>query len=157
MDETDLMRKAIELSREQLATGAGSYCASLVVKDGEVIGQGCNTVVQQSDPTAHCEINAMREACSRVGTWDLSGCELYTTWEPCPLCVAAIWLARIDRVYYANLLSDTLAFGMDLEPLLREVRSPTGERSRPYERLLGEEALAVVEDWWKRARPEPIA
>ena len=121
MDKLELMRLAIEHSREQLASGAGSYCASLVVKDGEVIGKGCNIVVQESDPTAHCEIVAMREAGTRLGTWDLSGCELYTTWEPCPLCVAAIWLARIDRVYYANLLTDSLAFGMDFEPLLREV------------------------------------
>jgi len=157
MDKLELMRLAIEHSREQLASGAGSYCASLIVKDGEVIGKGCNIVVQESDPTAHCEIVAMREAGTRLGTWDLSGCELYATWEPCPLCVAAIWLARIDRVYYANLLTDSLAFGMDFEPLVREVSVPIDERSRPYERLLGEEAFAVVEEWWQQKKPEPIA
>ena len=157
MEKTDLMRRAIELSRERMADGTGSYCASIVVKDGQVVGEGWNTVVQHHDPTAHCEVNAMRDAGRRLGSWDLSGCDLYTTWEPCPMCVAAIWLARIDRVYYANLLSDTAAFGMDLEPLVQEVRLPVEQRSRPYERLLGEEALAVVRDWWERAQPEAIA
>jgi tRNA(Arg) A34 adenosine deaminase TadA len=156
MDKQVLMRQAIELSREGLRDGRGSYCATLIVKDNEVIGRGWNTVVQDSDPTAHCEINAMREAAKRLGTWNLSGCELYTTWEPCPLCVAAIYWARIDRVYYANLLTDAIELGMDIDGVMREVRSGPGERSRPYERLLGDEAIAVVREWWDRERPEPI-
>jgi tRNA(Arg) A34 adenosine deaminase TadA len=151
------MRRAIELSRELMESGAGSWCASIVVKDGEIIGQGANTVVETNDPVAHCEINAMHEACERLGTWDLSGCELYTTWEPCPMCAAAIWLARIDRVYYANLLSDAERFGMNLQPLVDEIRLDSEERSRPYQRLLGDEALAVVLDWAKRKEPELMA
>jgi guanine deaminase len=157
LDKVDLMRRAIELCRQELAAGSGSWCASLVVRDGEIVGEGCNTVTETPDPTAHCEVNAMRAAAKRLGSWDLSGCDLFTTWEPCPMCVAAIWWARIDRVYYANLLADTRRFGMDIDPLAAEVRRPPEARSRPYERLLADEALRVVENWWKRARPEPIA
>jgi tRNA(Arg) A34 adenosine deaminase TadA len=156
MDAEGFMRRAIELSREKLESGAGGYCATLVVKDGEVVGEGWTTVLQANDPTAHCEINAMRAAGQRLGTWDLSGCELYTTWEPCPMCVAAIWWARVDRVYYANLLSDAADLGSDVAGVLDEARAPVGERSRPYERLLGAEALAVVKDWWTRANPTPL-
>jgi len=132
--------------------GTGAYCASLVVRDGEVVGEGWNNVAVDNDPTGHCEINALRDAGRRLGRWDLSGCELYTTWEPCPMCVAAIWCARIERVYYANLLSDAEDLGMDIAGLVQEVRQPVDARSRPYERLLGEEALAVVMDWWESGR-----
>lgn len=157
MDKTEFMRQTIELCREQMAAGTGSWCASIVVKDGQIVGEGWNMVAETNDPTGHCEVNAMRAAGRQLGTWDLSGCELFTTWEPCPLCVAAIWLARIDRVYYANLLTDAQRFGMDFGPLLEEVRQPPQARTRPYERLLGQEAFAVVEEWWERMRPEPIA
>jgi guanine deaminase len=153
MEPKTFMEQAIELSREQMGSGLGSYCASLVVRDGEVVGQGWNTVVQENDPTAHCEINAMRDASGRLGTWDLSGCELYSTWEPCPMCVAAIFWARIDRVYYANLLADASDFGVDVAGVMEEVRLPVDQRSRRYERLLGQEALAVVEEWWEREQP----
>ena len=156
MDIEGFMRRAIELSREKMESGAGGYCASLVVKEGEVVGEGWNTVLQSNDPTAHCEINAIRAAGQRLGTWDLSGCELYSTWEPCPMCVAAISWARISRVYYANLLSDAADLGMDVDGVLAEVRLPVSQRSRPYERLLGDEALAVVKDWWRRAGPPPL-
>lgn len=98
----------------------------------------------------------MREAGRHLGSWDLSGCELYTTWEPCPMCVAAIWWARIDRVYYANLLSDATKLGMNIDGVIAEVRLPVDERSRPYERLLGDEAFAVVQRWWETSSPEPI-
>ena len=125
MDIEGFMRRAIELSREKMESGAGGYCASLVVKEGEVVGEGWNTVLQSNDPTAHCEINAIRAAGQRLGTWDLSGCELYSTWEPCPMCVAAISWARISRVYYANLLSDAADLGMDVDGAPRR-----GSRSR---------------------------
>jgi guanine deaminase len=156
MQPAEFMQRAIELSREKMDSGAGGYCASLVVRDGEVVGEGWNTVLQSNDPTAHCEINAIRAAGERLGTWDLSGCELYSTWEPCPMCVAAVWWARIDRVYYANLLSDAADLGMDVTGLLDDVRAPVSDRGRPYERLLGAEALAVVKEWWKRTSPPPL-
>ena len=156
MQPAEFMKRAIELSRETMDSGAGGYCASLVVKDGEVVAEGWNMVLQSNDPTAHCEIIAIRAAGQRLGTWDLSGCELYSTWEPCPMCVAAIWWARISRVYYANLLSDAADLGMDVDGLLDEVRLPVSRRARPYERLLGDEALAVVQEWWGRTSPPPL-
>ena len=156
MDDTDFMRQAIELSRARLADGRGAYCATLIVKNGEVVGEGWNNVAIDHDPTGHCEINAMRAAGSRLGTWNLSGCDLYTTWEPCPMCVAAIALARIDRVFYANLLSDAVALGMDIDAVWRELQAPIDGRGRPYARLLGDEALAVVQEWWARDKPELI-
>jgi guanine deaminase len=156
VDKHDFMRRAIELSREKMESGEGGYCATLVVKDGEIIGEGWNDVLNNSDPTGHCEIHALRAAGKKLGTWDLSGCELYTTWEPCQMCAGAIWWARIDKVYYANLMSFAGELGMDIEALRREVSAPTHERSRPYERLMTDEAHAVVEAWFKKTNPEVI-
>lgn len=156
MDKYDLMRRTIALCKEKLADGSGAYCASIVVKDGEIVGQGVNNVALAHDPTGHCEINAIRDAGRRLRTHDLSGCELYTTWEPCVMCAAAIWWARIDRVYYANLLGDAKRLGMDITPLAKEVALPSDQRPRPYERLLGDEAFAVLMAWWQTAQPKPL-
>ena len=108
MDHEGYMRRAIALCEEKMATGEGGYCATIIVKDGEVIGEGWNNVAENHDATGHCEINAIRDAGQRTGNWDLSGSTLYTTWEPCVMCAAAIWWARIDRVFYGNLLSTCL-------------------------------------------------
>lgn len=156
MDKTDYMRRAIALCQRKMDEGTGGYCATIVVKDGEIIGEGWNDVLQNHDPTGHCEIHAMRAAGQKLGTWDLSGCELYTTWEPCSMCVGAIWWARIDRVYYANLLTDAEKLGMDIDALKHEVSVGPGERARPYERLLGEEAFAVVKKWFDETQPDVI-
>lgn len=147
MDKMDFMRSAIELAREKTAEGVGAPFGTVVVKDGEIIGEGWNNTVQGHDPTGHCEVNAMRDACQRLGTWDLSGCELYTSFEPCSLCVAAIWWARISRVYYACPLEWANKAGFELEGLLEDVSSPPDRRSVPYEKLLSDESWAVVEAW----------
>ncbi len=147
MDKTELMRRAIELSRQKMREGIAAPFAALVVKDGEIVGEGWNNVVQDHDATGHGETNAIRDAGKRLGTWDLSGCELYTTCEPCSLCVSAIWWARIDKVYYGNGLDDAEKVGFELAPLLDEVNNPPAGRATPYERLLGEEAFAVFEEW----------
>ena len=156
MNKLDFMQRAIDLCQQKMDEGAGGYCASLVVKDGEVIGEGWNDVSINSDPTGHCEIHALRAAGKKIGNSNLSGCELYTTWEPCQMCAGAIWWARIDRVYYANLLSDAERLGMDIGDLQREVSAPTDGRSRPYERLMGDEAFAVVKRWIDATNPEVI-
>jgi guanine deaminase len=156
MQPTDFMQRAIDLCQQKMDAGEGGYCASLVVKDGEVIGEGWNDVINNSDPTGHCEIHALRRAGKKLGTWDLSGCELYTTWEPCQMCAGAIWWARIDRVYYANLLSDAERLGMEIGDLHREVSAPTHERSRPYERMMGDEAFNVLKLWFDATKPEVI-
>ncbi|MBM3506079.1 MAG: nucleoside deaminase [Alphaproteobacteria bacterium] len=156
MDKTEWMRRTIEICRQRLADGSGAYCASIVVKNDKIVGEGVNNVVMANDPTGHCEINAIRDAGNRLKSHDLSGCTLYTTWEPCIMCAAAIWWARIDRVYYANLLTDAKRIGMDIAPLVAEVTLPSGQRPRPYERLLGDEAWAVLDAWWKRAKPDGL-
>lgn len=156
MSKEDFMRRAIALCQEKMGEGTGGYCASIVVKDGEVVGEGWNDVAINNDPTGHCEIHALRDAGRRLGTWDLSGCELYTTWEPCTMCAAAIWWARIDRVYYGNLLSYAEELGIDIKDLEHEVSLPSGERKRPYENLLQEEANAVARKWFEATNPEVI-
>ncbi len=156
MDKVDLMRRTIALCKERLADGSGAYCASIVVKDGTIVGEGVNNVMLAHDPTGHCEINAIRDAGRRLKTHDLAGCELYTTWEPCVMCAAAIWWARIDRVYYANVLGDAKRLGMDIAPLAKEVALPSEQRPRPYERLLGDEAFAVLMDWWQKSQQQAL-
>ena len=148
MDDTNHMRRAIALCKEKMAAGSGGYCATIIVRDGAVIGKGWNNVVENHDATGHCEINAIRDAGRRTGSWDLSGSTLYTTWEPCVMCAAAIWWARIERVFYGNLLSDAARLGIDIGALDAEVATRTEHRARPYRRLLGDEAFAVFEEWW---------
>ena len=150
MDDTDHMRRAIALCKEKMAAGSGGYCATVIVRDGAVIGEGWNNVVENHDATGHCEINAIRDAGCRTGSWDLSGSTLYTTWEPCVMCAAAIWWARIERVFYGNLLSDAARLGIDIGALDAEVATRPEHRARPYRRLLGDEAFAVFEEWWSK-------
>ena len=145
----DFMRRAIALCQQKMDEGVGGYCATIVVKDGEVVGEGWNDVLNNNDPTGHCEIHALRDAGRRLGTPDLTGCQLYTTWEPCIMCAAAIWWACIDRVYYANLLSYAEELGIDIKALNHEACLPSGERERPYENLLQKEANAVVRKWFE--------
>ena len=148
MDDEGYMRRAIALCKEKMAAGEGGYCATIIVRDGAVIGEGWNNVSENHDATGHCEINAIRDAGKRSGNWDLSGATLYTTWEPCVMCAAAIWWARIDRVFYGNLLSDAADLGIDVEGLESEVATQSEQRGRPYRRLLGDETFAMFKAWW---------
>lgn len=146
MTEQDFMRRAIELSREQgLSPGAAPFGA-VIVKDGKIVGEGVNTVLRDHDPTLHGEVAAIRDACKRLGTFDLSGCDIYTSCEPCEMCVAAIWWARIDRVFYANALVDTNHM-MPIDGLSHDVTRPIGERSTPARQLLAADAYAVIKQW----------
>ncbi|MBJ3776424.1 nucleoside deaminase [Acuticoccus mangrovi] len=141
------MQRAIDLSREAVETGEGAPFAAVVVKDGMIIGEGINRVAEAYDATAHGEVEAIRDAGRRLGTWDLSGTALYTTCEPCAMCVAAIYWARIDRVYYANTLADAEALGFDIATLEALVKSRPADRATPYEPLMRESAHGVLEDW----------
>lgn len=154
MDRLSFMRRAIALSRAKMEAGEGGPFGAVVVRGGTVIGEGWNRVVGTNDPTAHAEIVAIREACSRLGSFNLSGCEIYTTCEPCPMCLAAIMWARIDRMYYANTRTDAAAIGFDDESFYREVSLPLDRRALPAERLLPEEARAVFAEW--TARPDKV-
>jgi len=146
MNDADFMRYAIELGRAKMLEIGAAPFAAVVVKDGRIVGEGCNTVLIDHDPTLHGEVAAIRDACQRLGTFDLSGCDIYTSCEPCEMCVAAIWWARIDRVFYANALADT-AHMMPIDGLTHDVSRPIGERSAPAQQLMAAEAYAVIKEW----------
>src|SRR5688572_8688969 len=100
--QPDLMRRAVRLSAESMREGAGGPFGAVIVKDGKVIAEGWNSVTSTNDPTAHAEVMAIRSACEKLGTFSLQGCEIYTSCEPCPMCLSAIYWARLDRIYFAN-------------------------------------------------------
>ncbi len=147
MDKTDFMARAIAISREKMLDSGAAPFAAVIVKDGRIVGEGCNQVVATHDPTSHGEVEAIRDAGRNLGTWDLSGCDLYTTCEPCEMCVAAMYWARIDRMYYANTLKDCEDIGFELAPLRDLVRSDLHARALPAERLMGPEGRAVLDLW----------
>ena len=144
MSEKDFqfMRRAIELSSIGAQSGGRPFGA-VVVKDGKMVGEGHNTVTLSHDPTAHGEVVAIREACKNLKTWNLTGCELYTSCEPCAMCTSVIWLAKIDKVYYANKLADTLQY-FDMRLQFTDVNAPAEKRSTPYQQLCGSEAFEVI-------------
>jgi len=144
------MRRAIELSRLKMEASDGGPFGAVIVHAGVIIGEGWNRVVGSHDPTAHAEIVAIRDACTRLGTFRLAGTEIYTSCEPCPMCLAAILWARIDRMYFANTRADAAAIGFDDAVFYDEVARPLDERSLPAERLLAEEAHAVFADWMRK-------
>ena len=147
LDPSVFMRRAIELSRSHMEAGEGGPFGAVVVKDGQVVAEGWNRVTSSHDPTAHAEVTAIREACARLGTFELRGCEIYTSCEPCPMCLSAIYWARLDRIWYANGQADAAAIQFDDAWLYREVALPLGERSLPLTQLLRDEALTVFKAW----------
>lgn len=149
MTPDELMSKAIKMSRNAVTNSAHRPFAALIVKDGDIVGEGLNDTPSSHDPTAHGEVLAIRDATRRLGTADLSGCEIYTTCEPCSLCVAAIWWARIDKMYYAATLDDCKDIGIGVDGLVEEISRPVGVRTLPAEQILGEDARAVLAEWSK--------
>ncbi len=147
MPHEDYMRRAIELSRERMRAGEGGPFGAVVVLDGEIIGEGWNEVTSTNDPTAHAEIVAIRSACERIGDFSLEGAFIYTSCEPCPMCLAAIYWARISRIYYANTAADASEIGFDDEYLYEELALEMVERELEAERLLAEEAIVVFAEW----------
>lgn len=153
-DHETFMRRAIELSRERMRDNDGGPFGAVVVRDGEIIGEGWNRVITANDPTAHAEVTAIREACERVGSFTLEGAEIYSSCEPCPMCLAAIYWARIGKVYYANTREDAAAIEFDDAFLYREIAIDEAHRSLPCEHLLHDEALEVFKEW--RAKPDRV-
>ena len=146
----DFMREAIQLSREGMHGGHGGPFGCIVVKDGAVVGRGTNRVTSTCDPTAHGEVVAIREACAALKTFDLTGCTLYTSCEPCPMCLAAIYWARIDTIYYANTRVDAAEIGFDDDFIYREVALAMEHRSKTMKMLLRDEAINVFQEWMKK-------
>ena len=147
----ELMRRAIALAIENVRTARGGPFAALVAKHGSVIGEGANSVTATNDPTAHAEIVAIRAACRALGTFQLIDRELYTTCEPCPMCLGAIYWARPARVFYAGVAADAANAGFDDAFIYEELRRPPESRRIPMTQLMREEALAIFAAWKQQA------
>lgn len=143
------MRHAIALSDENVDKGGGPFGA-VIVKDGKIIASAANSVTLTKDPTAHAEINAIRLAAKSLGTFDLSGCEIYTSCEPCPMCLGAIYWARIDKVYYANTKTDASEIDFDDAFIYEEIMKPIDQRRKPFIQLLRDEAIKVFQKWQQK-------
>jgi tRNA(Arg) A34 adenosine deaminase TadA len=143
------MRKAIELSLENVRSGKGGPFGAVVTKDGTIIGEGANQVLSTNDPSAHAEVIAVRAACRKLNSFQLGGCEIYTSCEPCPMCMGLIYWARPDAVYYANTAEDAAYIGFDDALIYRELAMKPGRRTIRMEQLMREEALAAFRAWEK--------
>ena len=149
------MRHAIALSRRGMEGGAGGPFGAVVVKDGQVVAEGWNQVTSTNDPTAHAEVVAIRRACTALGRFDLRGAVLYTSCEPCPMCLSAAYWARLDAVVFGNARDDAAAIGFDDQFLYDEVAMPIEARSLPIRRLLAAEALEVFAAWAEKPDKVP--
>ncbi|MBT9392867.1 nucleoside deaminase [Hymenobacter sp. NST-14] len=143
----DFMREAIRLSVEKMQAGHGGPFGAVVVKNGEIIARGFNQVTSTNDPTCHAEVDAIRKACTVLGTFQLDDCDLYTSCEPCPMCLGAIYWARPRRVFYGNTKQDAAAIGFDDQFIYEELEKPLASRQLPMREFLREEALAGFRAW----------
>ena len=146
-EQIELMEEAVALSRRTMETNTGGPFGAVVVKDGVVVGKGWNRVTSDNDPTAHAEVSAIRDACRNLDTYTLDGCEIYTSCEPCPMCLAAIMWARLDRIFYANTREDAAAIGFDDDMIYREIPLHPADRTVPAEQLDSPSARAVFGEW----------
>ena len=144
------MREAISLSQEGMKQGQGGPFGAIVVKDNKIIGKGFNRVLGSNDPTAHAEVEAIRDACKNLGSFQLEGCVIYTSCEPCPMCMGAIYWARPAAVYYANNRQDAADIGFDDDFIYQELAMPLNMRKLPIKELLREEALQAFRAWTKK-------
>ena len=143
----EFMREAIRLSIAQMRAGHGGPFGAVVVKDGQIIARGFNQVTSTHDPTCHAEVDAIRKACRALGTFQLDGCDLYTSCEPCPMCLGAIYWARPTRVFYGNTKADAAAIGFDDQFIYEELDRPLEARKLPMMQLLRDEAQAGFRAW----------
>lgn len=147
MDHAAFMRRAIGLSYEKMNAGFGGPFGAVIVREGSVIAEGWNRVWSAHDPTAHAEVVAIRRACRALGAYHLTDCSIYTSCEPCPMCLGAIYWARLEIIYYANTRGDAAAIGFDDSFVYDELALPLSQRRIPAQRLLGDEAAAVFQAW----------
>ena len=146
-DPFSFMRHAITLSLKAMQTNTGGPFGAVITQNGQVIACGTNRVTSTNDPTAHAEIIAIREACQTLGTFHLNGCEIYTSCEPCPMCLAAIYWARIETVYYATTRDDASCIGFDDGKIYEELVTSPSSRTIAMHQLLRDEALTVFHEW----------
>jgi tRNA(Arg) A34 adenosine deaminase TadA len=141
------MRRAIDLSLEKSADLQGGPFGCVIARDGVIIGEGWNQVTTANDPTAHAEVMAIRDACAKAGTFDLSGAEVFTSCEPCPMCLGALYWARVARIFYGNTRQDADAIGFSDEFLYRELVLPMDKRSIPITNLMRDDAIEAFRRW----------
>ncbi len=150
-EEKKFMREAIRLSLENVTSGIGGPFGAVVVKDGKIIASGVNEVTNANDPTAHAEVVAIRKACEKLGSFQLDGCEIYCSCEPCPMCLGAIYWARPAKIYYANTKKDAAEINFDDDFIYHELDLSVSERKLPTVQLLREEALIAFQKWTSSA------
>lgn len=147
MEKEELMRCAIAVSENSVRNGGGPFGAVIASKDGEIIAEASNSVTIDHDPTAHAEVNCIRKATAKLGTFDLAGYDIYTSCEPCPMCLGAIYWAHLDKIYYANDRKDAAAIGFDDDFIYQELELKNEDRHKKMELLLPEEAKKAFEMW----------
>jgi len=143
------MQEAINVGLEGMRNNLGGPFGCVIVKDDKIIGKGCNCVIASNDPTAHAEVVAIRDACKTLGSFQLEDCEVYTTCEPCPMCMGALYWARPKKIYYANSRYDAAFIGFDDSFIYEEIILPIAERKMMMEYLKHEEAIKMFEEWQK--------
>ena len=151
----DFMRRAIALALDNVRSGRGGPFAAVIVKDGRIVAEGANRVTATNDPTAHAEVVAIREACRALGDFQLAGCDLYTTCEPCPMCLGAIYWARPTRIFYAGTAADAAAAGFDDPFIYDELKHPPAARQIPMAQLLRDESLSIFSAWKQQENKTP--
>jgi guanine deaminase len=153
--DNPFMARAIQLSIDNVHLGRGGPFGAVIVKDSAIIAEGANQVTSTNDPTAHAEVCAIRNACNKLGVFDLEGCEIYTSCEPCPMCLGAIYWARLSCVYFANANTDASKIGFDDSLIYHEIAQPYSRRKIPMIQMMREEALAAFRAW--ENQPNKIA
>jgi guanine deaminase len=148
--DNSFMAHAIQLSLDNVLSGNGGPFAAVIVKDGKIVAEGVNRVTATNDPTAHAEVTVIREACAKLGAFELAGCEIYTSCEPCPMCLGAIYWARLARVYFGNLAADAAQIGFDDSFIYREFAQDLTRRSIPMIPMMREQALAAFRAWQEK-------
>jgi guanine deaminase len=149
------MARAIQLAMENVHLGCGGPFGVVIVRSGQIIAEGVNQVTSRNDPTAHAEVVAIRQACAKLGVFELKDCELYSSCEPCPMCFGAIYWARLARVYYANTATDAAKIGFDDSFIYAELKLSPAERRIPAIQIMREEALAAFRAWAEKSDKIP--
>jgi len=153
--DSPFMARAIQLSLDNVLSGKGGPFGAVIVQNGRIVAEGVNRVTASNDPTAHAEVVAIREACATLRTFELTDCEIYTSCEPCPMCLGAIYWARLARVYYGNLASDASQIGFDDSFIYREIAQVVRKRSIPMVPMMREQALAAFRAWQDKPNKIP--
>ncbi|MBS1530847.1 MAG: nucleoside deaminase [Bacteroidetes bacterium] len=146
-EQEKFIRRAFELAEQNVKQGLGGPFGAVIVKDGKIVAESANRVISQNDPTAHAEVSAIRLACQKLNTYNLRGCVIYTSCEPCPMCLGAIYWAHLDAIYYGNTKNDAASIGFDDHFIYKELELPLYERTLRLTRLLPEEAMRAFKLW----------